>query len=77
MGGKTVSKNGGIVGVSDHGGWAVFVTVARDGSASQALHVENFEAHFLQMRRKLGPPWSNDHRLAMAAAVVTATALSE
>lgn len=27
-----MSKAGAIVGVSDHGGWAVFVTVARDGS---------------------------------------------
>ncbi len=47
------------------------------GSASQALHVENFDAHFLQARRTLGPPWNNDHKLAMAAAVVTATTLSE
>ena len=27
-----MSKNGGIIGVSDHGGWAVLVTVARDGT---------------------------------------------
>jgi hypothetical protein len=27
-----MSKKGGIVGVSDHGGWAVLVTVARDGT---------------------------------------------
>src|SRR5581483_685063 len=25
-------KNGGIIGVSDHGGWAVLVTVTRDGT---------------------------------------------
>jgi hypothetical protein len=46
-------------------------------SASRALHVENFDAHFLQMRKKVGPPWNNDHKLAMAAAIVTATAFSE
>jgi hypothetical protein len=27
-----MSKNGDIVGVSDHGGWAVLVTGARDGT---------------------------------------------
>jgi len=27
-----MAKNGGIIGVSDHGGWAVLVTVARDGT---------------------------------------------
>src|SRR6266700_1949223 len=26
------SKNGGIIGISDHGGWAVLVTVERDGT---------------------------------------------
>ncbi len=43
-------------------------------SASQALHVENFDAHFLQMRRAVGPPWNKDHKLAMAAAIETAAA---
>ena len=27
-----MSKNGGIIGVSDHGGWAVLVTATRDGT---------------------------------------------
>lgn len=160
-----MSKNGGIIGISDHGGWAVLVTVARDGTlldrrrvelvdenlpslphhhegqllpmdgavalrscpqlpatiaerikdyrarnvadwvmyrkalasaaqargwpmhwydaktvlgaASQALHVEDFDAHFLQARRAVGPPWNKDHKLALAAAIVTAAALSE
>jgi hypothetical protein len=40
------------------------------GAARQALRVENFDAHFLQMRKSLGPPWNNDHKLAMAAAIV-------
>lgn len=43
--------------------------------AAQALHVEDFDAHFLHMRRTVGPPWNADHKLAMAAAVVTAAAL--
>src|SRR5579864_6037559 len=33
-------KNGGIIGVSDHGGWAVLVTVARDGRLLDRRRVE-------------------------------------
>ena len=60
-------------------GWPVHWYDAKKvlGSASQALHVEDFDAHFLQVRRAVGPPWNNDHKLAMAAAIVTATALPE
>ncbi|MBC5824856.1 MAG: hypothetical protein GIX02_08535 [Candidatus Eremiobacteraeota bacterium] len=39
-GGTIVSKNGGIIGVSDHGGWAVLVTVARDGTLLDRRRVE-------------------------------------
>jgi len=35
-----MSKNGGIIGVSDHGGWAIFVTVARDGTLLDRRRVE-------------------------------------
>ncbi|MBA0085760.1 MAG: hypothetical protein HRJ53_12250, partial [Acidobacteria bacterium Pan2503] len=42
------------------------------GAARQALRVENLDAHFLQVRRAVGPPWDKDHKLAMAAAIVTA-----
>ena len=43
-------------------------------SAGKALHVESFDGHFLLMRRAIGPPWNSDHKLAMAAAIVAATA---
>jgi hypothetical protein len=43
-------------------------------AARQALRVENFDAHILEIRRTIGPPWGKDHKLAMAAAIVTATA---
>src|SRR5580693_5842008 len=33
-------NNGGIIGVSDHGGWAVLVTVARDGTLLDRRHVD-------------------------------------
>jgi hypothetical protein len=29
-----------------------------------------FEAHFLQLRKSIGPPWGQDHKLAMALAIV-------
>jgi len=40
--------------------------------AKQALGIENLDAHFLRVRKDIGPPWNNDHKLAMAAAVVSA-----
>ena len=39
--------------------------------------VEDLDAHFLELRRVVGPPWNQDHKLAMAAAIVTAKALAE
>ena len=58
-------------------GWPVYWYDAKQvlNSASQALRVENFDDHFLQARRSVGPPWNKDHKLAMAAAIVTATAV--
>lgn len=47
------------------------------GAAGQALRVENLDDHFLRVRRAIGPPWNNDHKLAMAAAIVTASAALE
>ena len=44
-------------------------------AASQTLRVGNLDAHFQQVRKAIGPPWNNDHKLAMAAAIVTASAL--
>ena len=43
-------------------------------SAGDALHVASFNAHFQEMRSALGPPWNNDHKLAMAAALASFTA---
>ncbi|HLW87892.1 MAG TPA: hypothetical protein VKR57_05330 [Terriglobales bacterium] len=60
-------------------GWPVHWYDAKKvlGAASQALGVENLDAHFLQVRRAIGPPWNNDHKLAMAAAIVTVSAVAE
>ncbi len=58
-------------------GWPVHWYDAKSvlGAAGQALRAENLEAHFLQVRRTAGPPWNRDHKLAMAAAIVTANAV--
>ena len=41
-------------------------------AASHALGVENLDAHFLEVRKAVGPPWGKDHKLAMAAAIAAA-----
>jgi len=55
-------------------GWPVHWYDAKSvlGAAGQALRVDNLDAHFLQVRKAVGPPWTKDHKLAMAAAIVTA-----
>ena len=60
-------------------GWPVHWYDAKSvlGAASQALRVKNLDAHFFQVRRAVGPPWDKDHKLAMAAAIVTASAVVE
>src|SRR5271166_5183735 len=60
-------------------GWPVHWYDAKAvlGAASQALRVANLDAHFLQVRRTVGPPWNNDHKLAMAAAVVSVSTAVE
>ena len=35
-----MSENGGIIGISDHGGWGVFVTASRDGTLLDRRRVE-------------------------------------
>ena len=58
-------------------GWPVRWYDARTvlSAASEALAAKNLEAHFLQVRRAVGPPWAKDHKQAMAAAIVAAKAL--
>ena len=60
-------------------GWPVHWYDAKKvlDAASQALRVENLDAHFLGVRKAVGPPWDKDHKLAMAAAIVTAKGLVE
>jgi len=57
-------------------GWAVHWYDAKKvfDAASEALGIEDLDAHFVQLRRSIGPPWGKDHKLAMAAAIVAARA---
>jgi hypothetical protein len=56
-------------------GWPVYWYDAKNviPEASKALCAD-FDAHFLGMRKGVGPPWNQDHKLALAAAVVAAKA---
>ena len=60
-------------------GWPVHWYDAKGvlSAASQALRVDNLDAHFLDVRRAIGPPWDKDHKLAMAAALLAANAAVE
>ena len=60
-------------------GWPVHWYDAKSvlAAARQALRAKDLDAHFLQVRKALGPPWNNDHKLAMSAAIVTASAVME
>jgi hypothetical protein len=60
-------------------GWPVHWYDAKSvsGVASEVLRVENLDAHFLRVQRAVGPPWDKDHKLAMAAAIVAASACVE
>jgi hypothetical protein len=65
-----------LASAAERRGWPVHWYDAKSvlGAAREVLRVENLDAHFLQMRRAVGPPWDKDHKLAMAAAIVTANA---
>ena len=39
--------------------------------ACDALHADDLDGHFAEARKRFGPPWTQDHRLAMAAAIAT------
>jgi len=58
-------------------GWPVHWFDSRKvfDAARKALHVDDLDAHFLDMRRAVGPPWNQDHKLAMAAAVAMSSRL--
>ena len=60
-------------------GWTVHWYDAKKvfDAASEALRVADIDAHFIKLRKTIGPPWNKDHKLAMAAALVAASAVVE
>jgi hypothetical protein len=58
--------------------WPVHWYDARrvEAAASKALGIENLEDHFARLRRSIGPPWGQDHKIAMAAAIAVMNARS-
>jgi len=52
-------------------GWTVHWYDSRkvQKMASKALGVDDLEDHFANLRKSIGPPWGQDHKMAMAAAV--------
>jgi hypothetical protein len=55
-------------------GWPVHWYDAKKvfDAASEALRIDDLDAHFVQLRKSIGPPWGKDHKVAMAAAIVAA-----
>ncbi len=60
-------------------GWPVYWYDAKKvlSAASRVLRLPNLHAHFLNVRKTAGPPWNQDHKLAMAAAIVMAQEMAE
>jgi len=68
----TVMYRNALAGAAESRGWSVQWYDAKKvfDAARDALHVHDLDAHFLQVRRSIGPPWNQDHKVAMAAAIV-------
>jgi hypothetical protein len=63
-----------LAGAAAARGWTIHWYKAKSviDAACNVLQVDDLEPHFLEVRRRIGPPWGKDHRLAMAAAIVAA-----
>src|SRR4051812_36340429 len=53
-----------LAGAAEARGWAVHWYEAKKvcDAAREALRIADIEAHFLQVRKSIGPPWNKDHR---------------
>jgi hypothetical protein len=56
-------------------GWSVHWYNAKTVIAAvfEALHVVNLDTYFQEARKSFGPPWTKDHKVATAAAILMAT----
>lgn len=55
-------------------GWPVHWYDAKKVLASASRLTANLDAHFVKVRKAVGPPWNQDHKLAMAAAIAASKA---
>ena len=64
-----------IAGAAAARGWPIYWYDAKTvfDEAGRALRVATFDAQFQDMRKTVGAPWNNDHKLAMAAAIAAST----
>ena len=71
----TVMYRMALAGAAEARGWAVHWYQRKNvlDTARDALHIADLDAHFFNMRKSIGPPWTNDHKVAMAAAIVAAS----
>ena len=63
-----------LAGAAEARGWNVRWYNAKTvfDAARDVLQVDDLAMRFQQIRRAIGPPWTKDHQLAMAAATVAA-----
>jgi hypothetical protein len=63
-----------LASASEGRGWPVHWYDAKKvlAAAGEALSVESFDTYSLDVRKAVGPPWTKDHKLAMAAAIAMA-----
>jgi len=70
----TVMYRNALAGAAESRGWPVYWYNAKKvfDAACDALNINDLDAYFLKVRQSIGPPWNQDHKLAMAAAIVAA-----
>jgi hypothetical protein len=68
----TVMYRNALARAAQARGWTVHTYQTKHvfESARQALNIADLDAHVRDLRQSLGPPWTQDHKLALAAAIV-------
>jgi hypothetical protein len=67
----TVMYRNALAGAGEERGWAVHWYDRKRviDEACRMLGVADLEPHLLRVRKSVGPPWTQDHKVAMAAAI--------
>src|SRR5688572_22090990 len=66
-----------LAGAAEARGWRVHWYDAKTVlEAARDVWPGDLDAHLLQIRKAIGPPWRKEHQVAMAATIVAAKALS-